>query len=319
MSTPTIVVTDHAFGGVRHEQALADRIGATLSVHQCVTEVETQAVARDADVLLVNFAPITRRVLETMRPSAVVIRYGIGYDNVDVEAARELGIRVCNIPDYGVDTVADHTVSCLLALLRKLGPASAAVRRQGWLAAGELGLIRGFAETTVGLVGTGRIGRAVAARLRPFNFEILAYDPYVDRADLLEIGIESVPFGEVLSRAHAISLHAPLTDANRGLMDAEAFATMRPGSYLVNTSRGGLVDESALIDALRSGQLAGAALDVFDPEPLSPDSALRDIEEVILTPHAAFYSESSLDVLQRLASEEAERALTGAALRCPIL
>lgn len=319
MSTPNIVVTDHAFGGVLHEQALADRIGAMLSVHQCVTEDETRDVAGDADVLLVNFAPITRGVLEAMRPSAVVIRYGIGYDNVDIEAARELGIPVCNVPDYGVDTVADHTVACLLALLRRLGPADAAIRRRGWLVAGELGLIRGFAETTVGLVGTGRIGRAVAGRLRPFGFHILAYDPYVDPAALLDIGIETAPFDEVLSRAHAISLHAPLTDANRRLMDADAFAMMRPGSYLVNTSRGGLVDEAALIDALRSGHLSGAALDVFDPEPLDPDSALREIEEVILTPHAAFYSESSLDALQRLASEEAERALNGAPLRCSLL
>lgn len=318
MTAPALVITDHAFGGVAHEAALADRVGASLAVQQCTTEDETLDAVRDADVAFVNFAPITRRVLEGMRGSAVVIRYGIGYDNVDVDAARDLGVRVCNVPDYGVDTVADHAVACLLALLRRTGPFSAAVRERGWLTARDLGPIRGFAETTVGLVGTGRIGRAVAARLRPFGFTVLAFDPFVDPRDLASLGIEVVSFEDLLARAHAVSLHAPLTAANRGLMGADAFAAMQRGSFLVNTSRGGLVDEPALIDAIQRGHLAGAALDVFDPEPLGPSSGLRDLDEVILTPHAAFYSESSLDALQRLAAEEAERALNGAPLRCRI-
>jgi D-3-phosphoglycerate dehydrogenase len=319
VTAPTIVVTDHAFGGVAHEEALATRIGASLSVHQCTTEEETLDAVRQADVALVNFAPVTRRVLEGMRDTAVVIRYGIGYDNVDVEAARERGVRVCNVPDYGVDTVADHTVACLLALLRKTGPFTAAVRQRGWLTARDLGPIRGFAETTVGLVGTGRIGRAVASRLRPFGFEILAFDPFVDPIELEPLGIHAVSFEDLLARSHAVSLHAPLTAANRGLMGADAFAAMQDGAVLVNTSRGGLVDEHALVNALELGHLAGAALDVFEPEPLEPASALRRIDDVILTPHAAFYSESSLDALQRLATEEAERALTGAPLRCAIV
>ncbi|WP_125129981.1 C-terminal binding protein [Microbacterium sp. 10M-3C3] len=319
MSAPRIVVTDHAFPGVAHEQALAARWQTSVVVRQCVSEEETIEAVAGADIVFVNFAPVTRRVLQSMSASAVVIRYGIGYDNVDVAAARELGIRVCNVPDYGVDTVADHTVACLLALLRRTGSFTSAVRTAGWLTPADIGPLRGFAQTIVGLVGTGRIGRAVAARLQPFGFRVVAFDPYVQADDLASLGIEATTFNDVIARSHAVSLHAPLTEANRGLMDAATLAAMPPGSVLVNTSRGGLIDEAALVEALRSGHLAGAALDVFDPEPLAPVSALRELDDVILTPHVAFYSDSSLDALQRLASEEAERALMHEPLRCPIV
>lgn len=318
MTGPAIVVTDHAFGGTDHEAALAKRVGRELIVHHCTGETETVEAVRGADLVFVNFAPVTRAVLGALAPGATVIRYGIGYDNVDIEAARDLGVRVANVPDYGVDTVADHTVSCLLSLLRRTGPLSHAVRERGWLAASDLGPIRGFAETTVGLVGTGRIGRAVAARLQPFRFDVVAYDPFVDAAQLSDIGIRSVAFDELLSISHAVSLHAPLTPENRHLIGAEALRTMRDDAVLVNTSRGGLVDEVALAAALAEGALAGAALDVFDPEPLDAESPLRAFGDIILTPHAAFYSVSSLDALQRLAAEEGARALAGEPLRCPV-
>lgn len=319
MTGPAIVVTDHAFGGTRHEAELARRFGRELAVHQCTAEEETADAVRDADLVFVNFAPVTRTVLAALAPGATVVRYGIGYDNVDVDAARELGIRVANVPDYGVDTVADHTVACLLALLRRTASFTTAVREHGWLTASALGPIRGFAETTVGLVGTGRIGRAVAARLQPFRFDVIAYDPFVDAGHLAAAGIRSVALEELLASAHAVSLHAPLTPDNRHLIGLDALSVMRSDAVLVNTSRGGLVDETALAAALREGRLAGAALDVFDPEPLAADSPLRDCNDVILTPHAAFYSVSSLDALQRLAAEEGARALAGEALRCPVV
>ncbi|WP_431795843.1 C-terminal binding protein [Microbacterium enclense] len=318
MTAPAIVVTDHAFDGMSHERRLAERFGRDLAVHECAHEDETVDAVRDADLVFVNFAPVTRAVLAAMAPGATVVRYGIGYDNVDVAAARELGIRVANVPDYGVDTVADHTVACLLALLRRTAPFTAAVRERGWLTASALGPIRGFAETTVGLVGTGRIGRAVAARLTPFRFDVVAYDPFVAPAHLADIGIRSVSLEELLSGAHAVSLHAPLTPDNRHLIGRDALSAMRHDAVLVNTSRGGLVDEAALAAALQEGRLAGAALDVFDPEPLAADSPLRACGGVILTPHAAFYSVSSLDALQRLASEEGARALSGEPLRCAV-
>jgi D-3-phosphoglycerate dehydrogenase len=313
-----IVVTDQAFGNVTRERELAERLGAPFEEFQCSTEDETVEAARGAAVAFVNFAPITRRVLEAMRPGATVIRYGIGYDNVDIGAASELGIRVCNVPDYGADTVADHTVALMLALLRKVTVIDRAIHDRGWVTPGELGPIRGFGETVVGLVGTGRIGRAVAARLQPFGFTLLAFDPYVDADALAAVGIRSVGLDDLLGSAHAVSLHAPLTEQNRHLIGEQSIAAMQDGAVLVNTSRGGLVDERALAAGLASGKLGGAALDVFEAEPLPLDSALRGFDTVLLTPHAAFYSDSSLANLQRLATEEAERAFTGQPLRCPV-
>jgi D-3-phosphoglycerate dehydrogenase len=303
---------------VERERAVAAAHGVPFSEHQVREEAETAQAVDGARVVFVNFAPITRRVLERLAPGAVVIRYGIGYDNVDVEAASELGVTVCNVPDYGADTVADHTVALLLAGLRRLLPYTTTIREAGWTAPADLGGIRGFAETTVGLVGTGRIGRAVAARLQPFGFRVIASDPFVEPSALREAGIEPVGFDELVERAHVVSLHAPLTPENHHLLGAEQFARMLPGALIVNTSRGPLVDQAALADALASGRLGGAALDVFEEEPLPAASPLRSQPNVILTPHAAFFSDTSLAALQRLAAEEADRALSGSPLRCPV-
>ncbi|MAO81938.1 MAG: dihydrofolate reductase [Nocardioides sp.] len=317
MSGP-IVVTDHAFGGLDHERAVAEKFARELVVHQCRSEDEVVEALRGVEVAFVNLAPVTDEAIQAMPPGSVLIRYGIGVDNVDVQAADAHGVRVCNVPDYGADTVADHAVACLLALLRRTNQATQAIRRDGWLAAADLGQIRGFRETTVGLLGLGRIGRAVAARLRAFGFEILAHDPYIDASNAAAEGIRAVDLDELLERSHALSLHAPLTDQNRHLIGRHAISKMRTDAVIVNTSRGALVHEAELARALMEGRLGGAALDVFDPEPLAWDSPLRELDNVILTPHAAFYSESSLRALQRLASEEAERALSGRPLRCEV-
>ncbi|RKN07572.1 C-terminal binding protein [Streptomyces radicis] len=308
---PRVVVTDQAFGQVRHERAVAASFGAEFAEYHCITEAETIEALAGADVAFVNFAPMTRGALAALRPGATVIRYGIGHDNVDLAAARDLGVQVAHVPDYGTGTVADHAVACLLALLRRLPAYDLAIRERGWCAPADVGPLPSFPATTVGLIGTGRIGRAVADRLRAFGFRVLASDPYADPAPTFEL----VELPELLAQAHAISLHAPVTPGTRGLISRARLARMRPGAVLVNTSRGALVDTGALADALRSGHLAGAALDVVDPEPLPPDHPLRGAPGVLLTPHAAFYSTESLDALQRLAADEAARALAGEALR----
>ena len=313
-----VVVTDQAFGGVERERAVALKHGCSFEEHQLKEEHETAEAVAGARVVFANFAPITRRVLAALAPGAAVIRYGIGVDNVDITAARELGVAVCNVPDYGADTVADHTAALLLAVLRRVDVYTQAIRRDGWIAPADAGPIRGFAESTVGLIGTGRIGRAVAARLMPFGFRVVAYDPFVDPAQLQAAGITALGLEELLAEADAVSLHAPLTEENRHLLDAERLAMLRAGAVVVNTSRGPLIDQHALAAALREGRLAGAGLDVFEEEPLDADSPLRGLSNVLLTPHAAFYSDTSLANLQRLAAEEADRALTGTPLRCPV-
>lgn len=313
-----VVVSDQAFGNVTREEAAALRFGATFEAYQCASEAETKEALAGADVAFVNFAPITRPVLEAMAPGGLVIRYGVGYDNVDVASARELGISVSNVPDYGADTVADHAVTCILSLLRKVKLLDSRIRSDGWLRPNDLGSMPGFSQTTVGLVGTGRIGRAAAARLKPFGFTILASDPFVSAPALEGTGIVLVPLEKLLRESDVVSLHAPLTPENHRLINKDVLSTMRPNALVINTSRGGLVDEEALADALIDGRLGGAALDVFDPEPLAPGSRLRKLENVLLTPHAAFFSDESLANLQRLAAEEAERHLAGEKLRCPV-
>ncbi|UED84447.1 C-terminal binding protein [Streptomyces profundus] len=316
--SPRVVVTDQAFGQVHHERATAERFAATFAEHRCADEPGTVEAVRGADVAFVNFAPMTRPALAALAPGATVIRYGIGYDNVDVDAARELGVRVANVPDYGTGTVADHAVACLLALLRRLPAYDRAVRANGWAAPSDVGPLPSLTATTVGLVGTGQIGLAVRERLRPFGCRVLASDPFADPAALARQGIEHVELAELLASSHAVSLHAPATRATHRLIGRSSLALMRQGAVLVNTSRGALVDPDALAEALRAGRLAGAALDVHDPEPLPPDSPLRALPQVLLTPHAAFYSTDSLDALQRLAAEEAARALAGEPLRCRV-
>lgn len=313
-----VVVTDQAFGGVERERAVAERHGCSFAEFDVRTEEETAAAVRGSRAVFVNFAPITRRVLGELAQGAVVIRYGIGYDNVDVSSARELGVSVCNVPDYGADTVADHTVALLLALLRRLDSYTRSIQTDGWVQPAQVGPIKGFAETTIGLIGTGRIGRAVAARLAPFGFRVVGFDPFVDPASLRDAGIVPLGLDELLGEADAVSLHAPLTEGNRHLLDAPRLAALRDGAVVVNTSRGPLIDEAALADALHAGHLAGAGIDVFEAEPLPAQSRLRDAPNVLLTPHAAFYSDTSLANLQRLAAEEADRALSGLPLRCAV-
>lgn len=310
-----VVVTDHVFRATGPEAAAARRFGAEFAEYACRTEAETREAVAGATVVFVNMAPITADVLRALAPGAVVIRYGIGVDNVDLAAARDLGVAVANVPDYGSDTVADHAAACLLALLRKLPRYDHAIRTDGWCSPTGLAPLPGFPSTTIGLVGTGRIGRALHARLRPFGFRVVAHDPYADRTALAGLGLPLLDLPDLLATAHAVSLHAPLTEETHHLIDAAALRRMRVGAVLVNTSRGGLVDAEALAEALESGHLAGAALDVFEPEPLPADSRLRALPGVILTPHAAFYSDDSVADLQRLAAEEAARALAGEDLR----
>lgn len=316
--TRRLVVTDQAFGGTDAEEALAAELGVVFAGHQCISEQETLVASRGAVVLLVNFAPVTDAVLAGLASGATVIRYGIGYDNVDLEAARRHGVAVANVPDYGSDTVADHAAACLLALLRKLPMYDRRIRADGWCEPTALGSLPAFGATTVGLLGAGRIACGLARRLTPFGFRVLAHDPWADPATAREAGIELVDLDELVARSDALSLHVPVTPETRHVVGPDLLARLRPGAVLVNTSRGGLVDEQALAAALRSGRLAAAALDVFDPEPLTPGSPLRDLDNVLLSPHVAFFSDDSVRALQRLATEEAGRALRGEPLRCPV-
>lgn len=313
-----IVVTDSTFSDLRHERAVAERHGATLDSFQCSSEREVVEAVADAAAVFVQFAPMRQNALAVLAPGAPVVRYGVGFDNIDVAAARRLGHPVTYVPDYCIDEVADHTVAMFLSLYRKLATLDASIRAGAWAALAHARPLKPAGETSVGFLGLGRIGHAVLERLKPFNFKLIVCDPALDMSGAAGLGVALVSFEELIACADALLLHAPLTAALHHVINSEVLGRLQPGAVLVNCARGALVDEAALVDALHSGRLAAAALDVFEREPLPSDSPLRAAPNLLVTPHAAWYSESALNKLQCLAADEIDRALNGRPPRCPV-
>lgn len=305
-----VVVTDHAFPSLDAERTVLASASAELHDAQCRSEDQLVEAVRDADAILVQFAPITAAVIASMQRCRSIVRYGIGVDNVDIAAATRAGIPVSNVPDYALDEVADHAVTLLLALARKLPQVMQDVRAGRWELSPRRPLysLRG---RTLGLGGFGGIGRRVAARAQSFGLRVQAYDPYLPDESFRAAGVERVDWDGLLRTSDAISIHLPLTDGTRALFDDAAFAAMREGALLVNTARGGVVDTDALVRALDAGRLAGAGLDVLAEEPPAADAAIVHHPNAIVTSHCAWYTEDALVRLQRHAAEEVARALRG--------
>ncbi len=281
-----------------YEERVLAQAGATLTVTRCADENELVVRARDADVIWLEWTPrVSRALLEQLPRCGLVMRWGVGYDQIDVAAATELGIAVANAPTYCTDDVAEHTVGMMLALSRQIVVGHEGMRNGLWPARNAS--IRRLRTSTVGIIGLGRIGRRVAELAAAFGAKVLAYDLFDTAAE----GVENVGLSTLLAGSDFVSLHVPVSDATRKMINAATLAEMKPGAYLVNASRGGLIEEADLIDACTSGALAGAALDVFETEPLPPDHPLRKISSVILTPHQAASSERSVGDLRREMSE----------------
>ncbi len=306
-----VVVTDYTFPDLAQERAAA---GAGFAAHQCRSAEEVAAAVAGAQVVVVQFAPFGPEAAAAMKPAGTVIRYGVGYNNIDLAACAAHGLRVGYVPDYCADEVADHTAAAALTLLRKLMPMDASVRRGEWAAVKLAKPMKPFAQTRFGFFGLGQIGRAVLTRLRGFGFQFLAHDPGVAALE----GVEMVSAEELLARADIISLHAPATPVTTGYFNAARLATMQSHAMIVNSARGQLIVEADLAEALKSGVIAGAALDVFHVEPLPADNPLRDAPNLILTPHAAWYSEAAIHRLQELVAEDIARALRGEGPRKPV-
>lgn len=314
-----MVVTDQAFGNTDFEAAAARKAGADFAAHQAATESEAESAVAGADVILNNFAPMTRKVMQGMAGGATIVRYGVGVDNVDLDAARALGVQVCNVPDYGIEEVADHATAMALFLARKVHAFDAGIRGGEWGITKLVTGLRSLSDITVGMVGFGRIAQAFARRMQVFGCRIVAHDPYVNAGLAEEMEVTLTSLDEVISSAQILSLHVPLTADTRHMINAARLAALPEQAIVINVSRGGLIDESALSDALTAGVISGAGLDVFEREPLMQDSPLRTAPNILLTPHAAFYSDASVRRLQRLAAEEGLRALRGEDLRCCIV
>ena len=296
---------DHA--NVAEEQDVFTREGVRFQVVPARTESEYLERCGDAAALLVQYGAVTRRVLEGLPQLRVVVRYGVGVDGIDLEAATDVGVPVVNVPDYGTDEVANHAVALLLALARKLARLDRQTRTGDWDVF-RVGPVRRLAGQTVGIVGCGRIGSAVARKLGGFDVRMLGCDPYVD---VFPPGVQPVAFERLLAESDYVTIHCPLTAETRHLFGTEALGRMRESAILINTARGGIVDTAALVGALQEGLLAGAGLDVLETEPIDPASPLLRMEQVIVTPHAAWFSEEGRSDLKRRAAEEAVRVLRG--------
>jgi D-3-phosphoglycerate dehydrogenase / 2-oxoglutarate reductase len=305
---PTVAITDSDLASHADEDVLRE---AGIIVVRFNAPTEDDVIAGlsqvPADALIVQWAPVTEAVLDAAPRCRFISRLGIGYDMVDVAAATQRGVAVANTPDYCVDEVAIHTLAMAMWLVRGLGRFDAAVRAGQWGAAAAYPAAARPTDTVIGVVGLGRIGSQVAAQAKALGFQVIGHDPYAVPGG----GIVLTSLEDLLRSSHLITLHASLTAETRHLIRADTIELMRPGALLVNTCRGELIDEAAVAAALREGRLGGAALDVFRTEPLPAASPLRTLPNVLLSPHAAWYSPASLAALPVRAAQQVVDFLAG--------
>jgi len=309
VTRPLIAVTDSVFPSLEPAMAALKRLDPEIRIAKSTSEADILAVARDADGVLVTYAKLPGELLRQLQRCRVIGRFGLGVDNIDVKAAAALNIVVTYVPDYCLQEVSDHAMALVLALARKVAFSNALVQQGRWEMPAVVP-IRRLEGQVLGLVGLGNIPRRVAPKARAFGFKVIAHDPFVSAAIAQELGVELVSFERLLEISDFISVHAPLTPQTRGLFNADAFGRMKKGAHIVNTARGPLLDEAALVAALDAGHLGGAALDVVATEPLSKDSPLLGRSNVILTPHTAFYSVEALEELQTKCATDVAHVLS---------
>jgi D-3-phosphoglycerate dehydrogenase len=301
-----VLVTDIPWDSPHVEEAVLDQ--ATLVLAERGDEDELVALVRDADAILTCFGRVTPAVVEAGARLQVIGRYGVGTDNIAVDTATDREILVTNVPVYCTDEVTEHVLGMLLSLVRGIHRYDRAVRRGDWSLATGLPTRR-VAGSTLGIVGFGAIGRRLAERAAALDLVVVVHGR--DPAAIEAAGFEPVDLDELAARSDFVSLHVPLTDATRGLVDARFLARMRASAYLINCARGAIVDHDALAQALERGAIAGAAMDVFEPERLPDDHPLLAQDRLLATPHTAYYSEESMRELARLAAENVAAVLGG--------
>ena len=302
-----IVITDCDHPSVEIERKVLSEINSEFILANCHTEDEVIEVAQDADGIINQYAPITKRVIESLKKCKVIARYGVGVDNIDIEAATEHKIIVANVPDYCIDEVSTHAMALILACARRITLLDSKIRKKIW----DFTLAKPLFRTqgkTLGFFGLGRIARKVAQKASGFGFKIIAYDPYVSKVNR---EIKLVKFSQLLSDSDFISIHTPLTDETRHSFGENELKAMKKTAYLINTSRGSIVDEKALYQALREKCIAGAAVDVLEKEPPDWNNSLLKLDNLIVTPHISFYSEESYIELKTKVAESVLSVLKG--------
>jgi D-3-phosphoglycerate dehydrogenase len=305
-----IAVTDSPFPSLDPAKAALARVDPELRMAKSASAEDILAAARDADAILVTYAKLPGELLRQLTRCKAIGRFGLGVDNIDIPAAAALGISVTYVPDYCMQEVSDHAMALLLATARKVPLSNKLVQSGRWEVPPIVPIHR-LSGRVLGLVGFGNIPRALAPKARAFGLRVVTHDPYVSPDMLSAAGVDGVSFDRLLEMSDFVSIHAPLMPATRGLFNADVFHKMKKGAVLINTARGPLVDEAALIAALDTGQLGGAALDVVTTEPLTKDSKLLGRDNVILTPHTAFYSVEALEELQTKCAADVARVLSG--------
>ena len=313
-SQPTrrVVVVEPGYESYATERAILASFGARIEPVAWNGDVDViRNAVRGADAVLVRESPIDGDALAGLPAGTVVVRYGVGVDNIDLDVARRRQIYVANTPNYGIDAVSDHAMALMLAVCRRLVTRDREVRGGAW-GVGQTQKIYGFRGKTIGFVGFGRIARRTHQKALPFGFSrALVFDPYLPAADAEAMNVEQVDMEALCRESDVVSLHAPLTDETRHILNAARIALMKPTAVLVNVGRGPLVDEAALIEALRDNRIFGAGIDVFDTEPPAPDNPLLALGNVVVSDHAAWYTEESVCELQTMAANEVARVFRG--------
>jgi D-3-phosphoglycerate dehydrogenase / 2-oxoglutarate reductase len=305
-----VVLIEHGYATTRHEREVIESAGGEFVDADAMPIEQALRSCEEAEGILCRRLEVSRAMLERFRRCRILVRYGVGTDNVDVEAATDLGIIVGHVPSYCADEVSSHAIALLLACVRRVAGTDRRLRAGGWdVRRGET--IHRMSGRTLGIVGLGGIGRAVARKLAGWGLTLIAADPFVEPRIAAECGVELVDFDSLCRRSDYVTLHCPLLPETRHLVDGRALSVMKEGACLVNTARGPLIDIPALLAALDGGRLSSAGLDVFEDEPLPAASPLRQHEQVVMTDHTAWYSEESQVELQRTAAEEIARVCRG--------
>lgn len=298
------------------ERQKLEKVGARLVMHPYDGEDSLIAAAKDADAIINAGGRFPKRVIDELQKAKVIVQGSVGYDPIDVDAATAKNIMVANLFDYCIEEVACHAMTLVLACARRLMFMERVVRDGSWgrdrrNMMSRIGPVERLSETTLGIVGFGNIGKLVAERARGFGWRMLAADPFVKPEVATQHGVELVPIEQLLAESDYVTLHVFLNDQTRHMINAERLALMKPTAYLINTCRGPIVDEPALIEALKAGKLAGAGLDVFEQEPIDPNNPLLEMDNVIVTPHVAVYSQKAIELNRTQPFDEVVRVLSG--------
>ena len=306
-----ITIVDNRFDEYKEERDVFEKFDAEIKICRSLDENEVAETVKDSDAVIVNLAHISKKVIENMKKCRIISRYGVGYDNVDVDTATKSEIWVANVPDYSMEDVSDHALALLLTCVRKISYKDRKIREGEWNLHKELPIHR-IKDRTMGFIGYGSIAKALHRKMSGLGlYKFLVYDPYVSNEVIDNDSTKKVDFKTLLKESDYISIHVPLNEKTRGMFGDEEFNIMKNSAIIINTSRGGIIKEESLVNALKNNVINYAGLDVFETEPLPENYPLLKLDNVVLTDHAAYYSEESLIELKTKTAINVREVLKG--------